>query len=155
MFPPGTVIIVLAHRKKAFMIHIRPASSKHSFTECITEAIDYVKECMGDDAKKCTPNNLSGAIEDLIKKYGRRPSSDNKAPELNNEHNIRIIGLLFAAIPEDRRVEMTEKFEKIIAAGVCPVFIGLIGKGNAEGSLSMVWPLALALAPYADTVIKE
>jgi hypothetical protein len=32
--------------------------------------------------------------------------------------------------------------------------IGLLGKGSTQG-LSMVWPLPLALAPYADAVIKE
>lgn len=108
---------------------------------------------MGDDAKKCTPDTLGSAIEDLIRKYGRKPSSDNNAVELTNEHNIRIIGMLFLAMPQDRRVEATEKFEQVIAKGICPAFIGLLGKGSVQG-LSMVWPLPLALAPYADTVIS-
>lgn len=67
---------------------------------------------------------------------------------------VRIIGCLFMGVPDAARADMIVRLEKVIAAGVCPPLIGLLGKGTKTG-LCAAWPLPLPLAPYADAVIKE
>ena len=92
-------------------------------------------------------------IEDLIKKHGRRPDNKQRV-ELSSEHNARIIGILFAALPADGRAHLIEGLDMLIAEGICPALIGLLGKGTTKG-VSGVWPLLMPLAPYADKVLAE
>ena len=88
--------------------------------------------------------------DELINKYGHRPGKDGV--ELDPEHNGRIIGMLFAAVPASARADIVEGLEMAIAEGICPAMICLLGKGRTKG-LSGVWPLLLPLAPYADAVL--
>jgi hypothetical protein len=149
MDSPGTVLVVLAHNKKAFTLHLIPTSG-HGLADGIEDAVAYVKE--GMEAEQWTAGALVLAIEDLIKKYGRAPGQ--KGDELTQEHNVRIIGCLFAGMSDEARADLVIRLETVIAAGICPALIGLIGKGTKTG-LCAAWPLPLTLAPYADAVIKE
>jgi hypothetical protein len=119
----------------------------------MTETIEYARKTMGDDADKCSGEMLGGIIENLIKKYGQTPSL-NRAVELDNEHNARIIGTILLPIADAARADAIAMFQSVINMGVCPVWVGLLGDGSQTG-LSLAWPLPIALAPYADTVIKE
>jgi hypothetical protein len=152
LHPPGTVLIVLAHHEKVFTIHLRAAAG-HTFAECMSEITKYVRDIMEDDAEKHSGEMLGGIIENLIKKYRQMPSL-NGAVELDTEHNARIIGTLFLPIPNAARAEAITGFQNIINEGICPAWVGLLGDGSQTG-LCLVWPLPIALAPYADTVIKE
>jgi hypothetical protein len=110
--PSGTVLIVLAHHEKVFTTHIR-SGAEHTFTECVVEAIDYAREVLGEDCDKCSGDALGSVIETLIKEYGRAPGHDGT--EVSNEHNVRIIGMLFIPMPETARAELFSTFERLIA----------------------------------------
>ena len=142
--PPGTVLIVLAHEKKVFTIWLR---GSHPLTEAVDEAVGYFKALMEGEIDL---GLTLVAIEDLIKKHGRIP---DKKPgiELSQEHNARIIGMLFAAMSD--RAGVFETLEMVMAANACPVMVGLLGKGSVTG-LCGAWPLVLPLAPYVDAVIE-
>jgi hypothetical protein len=152
MAPPGTAYIVLAHHDKVFIVHLRAAPG-HTFTECITQLVDYAKKIAGDEIDEWSAGAMCPVMVKVIEKYGHTPGLGN-AVELESDHNNRIIGSLLLPIPEAARAEMFDAFEQIIAMGVCPVWVGLIGKGTVEG-LCMAWPLPIALAPYARTVIED
>ena len=152
MVASGTAMIVLAYQEKVFTISLRSGEG-HTFIEAVTQAIDYVKELVGDDINKWSGGALAYAVEDLIKKYGWAPGQNKNRADLDNEHNVRIIGMLLMPLPDAARTDMINAFQSLIDRGICPAWVGLLGKGSREG-LSMVWPLPLALAPYADT-IKE
>jgi hypothetical protein len=149
MAVPGTVLIVLAHHKKAFTVTLR-AAPEHTLAEAITNSVDYAKEGLGSYADQISAGGLIFAIEGLIKKHGRIPGQ--QARELEHELNIHIIGTLFLPLPDAAKADVVELFERLITKGVCPALVGLLGKGSKEG-LSLAWPLPLALAPYADRVI--
>jgi hypothetical protein len=144
--PPGTVLIVLAHEEKAFTVWLR--SPGHALIEAVDEAVGYFKALMETEIDL---GLTLVAIEDLIKKHDRIP--DRKPGiELSQEHNTRIIGMLFAAMSD--RAGVCETLEMAMAAKACPAMVGLIGKGSETG-LCGAWPLVLPLAPYLDAVIKE
>lgn len=146
--PQGTVYIVLAREKKVFTIWLR--SSSGALADAIEPAVTYVKEVMQATAFNWAGDQVLLTVEHLVKKHGRAPAKTNI--EFSSEHNTRIIGILFAAMPADARADMLRVLEMIIADGVCPAMICLLGKGSEKGS-SGVWPLLLPLAPYADTVL--
>jgi hypothetical protein len=151
MAPPGTIFIVLAHHETVFTIWLRPGSG--TTTDAIEGAVIYARDIMKSEQPdfKWSDDLVLLAIEDLLKQYGRPPGK--KGAELSQEHNTRIIGTLFAAVPEEARADMIKGLEMIVAMDVCPAMIGLIGDGTKTG-LSGVWPLVLPLAPYVDTVIE-
>ena len=140
--PQGTVLIVLAHEKKVFTVWLR---SPGALADAVDEAVEYFKALMEDEID----DGLAIiAIEDLIKKHGRTPGKE--VAELSQEHNVRIIGMLFAALPD--RAGVIEGLEMVMAADACPAMVGLIGKSTVTG-LCGAWPLVLPLAPYVETVI--
>ena len=148
MDSPGTVLILLAHEKKAFTMHLL-ARPTHSLADAVKNAVENVKELPEFKADELSAGVVVSAIADLIEKYGAAPGK--RGAELSQEHNFRIIGCLFASIPETMRSDIVDRLEKIAATGVCPVLIGRLGKGTETG-LCAAWPLLFPLAPYVDTV---
>jgi hypothetical protein len=140
----GPFLIVLAHEEKVFTVWLR---SPGALADAVDEAVEYFEALMED---KIDGGLALVAIEDLIKKHGRIP---DKKPgiELSQEHNARIIGMLFAAMPD--RAGVLEGLEMVMATNACPAMVGLIGKGSVTG-LCGAWPLVLPLAPYVDAVIE-
>jgi hypothetical protein len=149
--PPGTVLFVLAHHKKVFTIWLRHSGT---LTEAVEEAVRYIKEMVESEEAgfKWSGDQTLVVIEDLIGKYGRPPGKHGT--ELAQEHNGRILRMLFAVIPDEARADMIKGLEMIIGMKVCPAMVGLIGKGRETGSCG-VWPLVLPLASYVDAVIEE
>jgi hypothetical protein len=62
---------------------------------------------------------------------------------------MNLLGLLFAAMPTDKRESLLDLMEAIAGRGVCPAMVGLVGKGTERG-LCGIWPLVLPLAQYFD-----
>ena len=141
--PPGTVLIVLAHEEKVFTVWLR---SPGALADAVDEAVKYFKALM--EAEIDLGLTLV-AIEDLIKRHGRIPDKKSGI-ELSQEHNTRIIGMLFATMSD--RAGVFEMLEMVMAANACPAMVGLIGKGVT--GLCGAWPLVLPLGPYVDAVIE-
>jgi hypothetical protein len=146
---PGTVFIVLAHHEKVFTIWLRYDGT---LTAAVESAVDYVNAMMKSEAVAFSQHADHALLitEELVKQYGHAPGETSI--ELANDHNVRIIGMLFAAIPATGRAGILEGLEMVIAEGICPALVCLLGKGREKG-LSGVWPLLLPLAPYADAVL--
>jgi hypothetical protein len=135
------VMIIFAHHEKVLTFDMRPTAGL-TIIEGVANAIDYAR---GDEM--WSGGMLAQAIEDWIEKYGRTPGLHG-AVELDSEHNIGFIGNLFLYLPDGCRADIVDKLEKLIAVGVCPALIGLLGKGTQK-RMGLVWPLPLAVAPYA------
>jgi hypothetical protein len=146
MAKPGTAIIVLAHHKRVFAISLLPAVG--TIGDAVEAAVGYVEIAMGSEAVE--PRQTLLSVEEMIRQHGHLPGK--RGPELTDEHNMRLVGILFAAIPATGRAGIVRMLDKAIAEGVCPAMIGLIGKGSEQGFCG-VWPLLLPLAPYADAVL--
>jgi hypothetical protein len=147
MVSPGTVLIVLAHHSKILTIWLSPGES--TLTEGVEETVRYVNG-MADEKELPSGSQALFLVESLVKKYGH--ALGKRGVELEHEHNARIIGMLFAAMPVGARAHILKGLEMSIVEGVCPVMVGLLGRGTKKG-LSGVWPLLLPLAPYAEAVL--
>jgi hypothetical protein len=151
MSPLGTILIVLADKQKVFTMDLRPVAGR-AIGDGITEAVQYLRDNAPEDFK--FPLDAIAPVMDFaLEEIGRLPGEEGA--QLTEEHAFRILGCLFAGMPDAVRSDLINGVEQLSASGVCPAMVGLLGESSKIGAagLSGVWPLVLRLAPYAETVI--
>ena len=149
MVPVGTVIIVLATPRKVLPIWLRPAAG--TLADSVEETVAYIEAAVEAEGDVPFAGNEALFVADhLVNSYGRRPGKPGV--EVANEHNARIVGMMFAALPATERAHMIKGLETAIAQGICPVMVCLLGRRQQDRhvrGLAAVSPLA----PYADAVL--
>jgi hypothetical protein len=65
------------------------------------------------------------------------------------------IGALFAAMANDEVRRTLANAREVVACGLCPALIALIGPGAKPGTSAACWPLLLPLAPYVDAALLD
>ena len=113
MVMPGSVVIMLARRKQVLPIWLRSSTGK--IGDAVEAAVGYV-EAMMDVAVE--PRLALRAINEVLQQHGHPP--DKRGAELENEHNTRIAGMLFAALPAAGRAHLIKGLDMAIGDGICP-----------------------------------
>lgn len=149
--PIGTWLIVLANRRKVFTAHIQPPPPPYSRLDAVEQCVAYAED-VAAQAGMGVPNqaDILRVIDTVVSQHGGQPGA--KTPQLDQHVIMRIFGLLFSAHTKPQRAELVEGVEQAIAANLCPVHVGLLGRGTNKGTSAGIWPLGLPLAPYLDTV---
>jgi hypothetical protein len=152
MATPGIAPFVLAHHEKVLSFCLRPAEG-HTFTECVTHIVDCTKKVAGDNANKLASGvSLCRMVTYVIEEHGWIPGRDETTADIEDEKNTRIVGMLLLPMPNASR--QIASFQSAINAGICPVWVGLLGDDPQTG-LCMAWPLLIPLAPYASATNNQ
>lgn len=97
---------------------------------------------------------VAAVISSFVKKFGANPGKAHpKYPNGCGQHvAFNIIGSLWIALGESGRTEFA--LDTIIAAGVCPALVCLIGQAQSGKNGAYSFSLQImAMAPYADCVL--
>lgn len=143
---PGTWLIVLANPRKVMTIHFRAPPEGVTRLEVIADCVAHMKERLGRHDSDCLR-----VIEFMADKYGSKPGT--RSPSADEQTVMRSLGVLFGAYTSTERNALVAAVEEAIEGDVCPLHVGLTGKGTAKGSLCGVWPLGLPFAPYAESLV--
>jgi hypothetical protein len=149
---PGTVLIILADAKRTLTMRLLPPPPGISRREMINEAADIAQQHYAqDDGKSLGKGEIIYLISYAVDTWGGQPGT--KTGGMPEDASMNLLGLLFAAMPADKRESLLDLMEAIIDRGVCPAMVGLVGKGTEHG-LCGIWPLVLPLARYFDAAEK-
>jgi hypothetical protein len=115
---------------------------------------DGARQAARGDGLQIGPVETMHAIQFALQMYGSEPVCKLKNPPEEHE-GPQLLGFLLACAPPTILHEILDELEHVVAAGVCPAMVGLIGPGASGGdTYSGVWPL-LPLAKYFATVERE
>jgi hypothetical protein len=149
---PGIASFVLAYQEKVLSFFLNP-SEGHTFTECVTHIVDYTTKVAGDNANKLASGvSLPRMVRYVIEIHGWIPGRHETTAYLDDEKSTRIAGMLLLPMPDASR--QIASFQSAINAGICPVWVGLVGDDPQTG-LCIAWPLLIPLAPYASATNNQ
>ena len=148
--PRGCVVIVLADRKRVATLYLMACEERIAIIE---DAVTQVRERVGD-----TPVDLNGAMiaaNAFLQRYGGKPGGTTPAAPVASTAGM--VGILFAVFSDEQRRMVLASIERVAAENVCPVLVGLFGKGSSDhpDSHSGAWPILLPLAPYMSQVVPR
>ncbi|HVI65478.1 MAG TPA: hypothetical protein VM910_23285 [Bradyrhizobium sp.] len=146
--PRYTWLIVLANPRKLFTLRIyippeAPFTRRQYLDDCVAGAVEAYGHVP-------TANDIVHGIDLIIEQHGGRPEA--KTPQLSQDACANIVGFLFAPIPHPGRGEIIEIVDKMIAENVCPLHVGLIGRGTRPNTKCGVWPIGLPFALYVEHI---
>lgn len=145
--PRGTWLIVLANARKVLTFHMLAPPAGLTRLEVIDHYATGVAEAWGQAP---SPSDVLTTIRLACDKHGGPPGKPS--PDVDQRVGLQILGLLFGAASPQERADLVNGVETVIAANVCPLHVGLIGKGSLPGTTCGVWPLGLPFAPYVDSL---
>lgn len=146
--PRGTWLIVLANPRKVFTLYTQLPPPPNKLHELIDYCVEQAVEQIGHIP---VPGELCYIMNLVINKHGGKPNTTS--PALEQAICMQILGLLFASQTE--RHDLFDAVEQTIAGNVCPLHVGLVGKGSKKNTWCGVWPLGLGFAPYAEHVMDD
>lgn len=146
LVPRGTWLMVLASPRKVFTIQMRSPPDSMTRARIIDDCVTEATALLGPPS----PTEILLAVEFMVDKYGGKPGETT--PPLERDVMVKFLGVLFGGTGPRDRADILEGVEHAIASSVCPLHVGLVGKGSTKGTSSGVWPLGLPFAPYADSL---
>lgn len=145
--PRGTWLIVLANARKVMTIYMTAPPDGVTRFEVLEHCVEAATEALGQPPSQ---RDVLATIGFAVDQNGGQPGK--RSPEVDQGVAARILGLLFGAVSFEDRAKLVKGVDALIAADVCPLHVGLIGKGSTKGTTSGVWPLALPFARYVDSL---
>jgi hypothetical protein len=147
---PGSVLIVLANADRTLTIRMLQPPPGFTRRQLINDLADMARRHYAQDGEIAVDKGSAIFVTDFaVDKWGGAPGT--KTGGMPDNASMNLLGLLFAAIQEDGRQSLLDLLEDVIARGLCPAMVGLVGPGS-EHVLCGVWPLVLPLARYLDAV---
>jgi hypothetical protein len=144
--PRRTWLVLLANRSKIFTIHVKqpPDQSAPDLVGGICDAVAETFKGLPEGPE------IIRLIEFAVKRHGAPPGKSG--PVVAPAIIMQILGALFGGLPADARTELLGVIDQSIADDICPVFVGLVGKGSSPQTMSGLWPAYLMLGPYVDSL---
>jgi hypothetical protein len=143
----GTWLILLANSKKVFLMSFMPPPAPYTRAQIIEDFVQGAIEQLGHVP---TPAETLFVMDDVINRQGCKPLGT--MPNLDEQIALQILGVLFASHPD--RAGLIAQVEECAANNVCPLHVGLVGKGKKAKTKCGVWPLGINFATYLEYVDK-
>lgn len=144
--PKGAWLMVLANQRKVLTIHSL-ATPECSF---LTGLENCVRMAQASADVATTGEGVLHLINALVNKFGGKPGA--KTPRLEGDRLAPMLGALFAPCSPEERADIVKGVETLADAGICPLHVGLVGRGTNKGTMSGVWPLGMPFVPYIDSL---
>jgi hypothetical protein len=133
----GSFIAVVADAERVATVHIFDHPDRRAVLEA---AVRSFADEPGSDDRGFVPR----CVDYFIQEFG------GAVGEATPDAGIAAINVFAGLL--SLHGSIIERFEKIAELAVCPVLVGLIGKGANPGTIAMASGL-IALAPYAEAFL--
>jgi hypothetical protein len=142
----GTWVIVLANPRKVLTIQLLQPPMGLSRAALLEHCVEGALEMLGGHPP--AREGLVFLINEAVKQHGGPPGKESRS--VAEGVCMQIIGALFSHLSGEDRAELMSMVDDWIAADVCPLFVGLVGKGSNQDTSAGVWPLILPFARYIE-----
>jgi hypothetical protein len=141
----GAIVILFADRRRVFELHLTAAGQ----TE-VPRAIAWARDVVPNARD---PGNTLHAIRVALDCHGR-PVGTPAPGDFDAAVGLQILGMVLAPAADAQVSDSFDRMNRVIAEGVCPAMVGLIGPATSakRGNFCGVFPLMVPIARYAELV---